>query len=440
VITVRSPAFKGWLAVAILLHAVTSVGFLRALPLFNWPDEPAHFNYVRDLARGAGFPVMEPEAWAPEALERLKARHFRGLEGPAGRAELAGIRYQSHQPPLYYLAAAGVYRLWPSPTGLKLFNLALSCLALAVGGLLARRLAPSEPWVWAGALVLLALLPMRCFMAVSIGNDVAAELVFALFALAVVSGRAPAQIGLIAGAGLLVKASLVLALPLYGLWLAGRRLGSGAADAGSSAWRELWRPWLLACAVAAAVAAPWLVRNALLYGWSDPLALSAGALGWRALEAAGAVVERPGLALTGAFGLLSFVTILFRSWWGVFGWMEIFPEPRVLAVYLLLSGLVLAGWARIALRRGVALSGLWLAACPALFAAALAVYSLTDFQPQGRYLLTIAAASGVLFGRGLAGCLGRFAPWGVAGAALLLLAVDLHTVRSVIPWYLGGGG
>lgn len=433
---------------AVLLHTAVSLGYLQSLPLFNWPDEPAHFNVVRDLAQGRGLGVMEPQAWDPETLERLKSGHFQALEDPVASAEIAGLRYQSHQPPLYYLAAAGLYRLWPSPAGLKLLNLTLSCLALIAAALLARRVAPGVPWVWAGAVALLALLPMRAFLAVSIGNDVAAELLFALFALAVVSGRSPARVGLLAGAGILAKASLALTLPLYGLWLVGRRVDGGAA--GSPAWRAVWRPWLIGCGVAVAVASPWLARNVLLYGWADPLALSTGALGWQA-----AGIERPGLELVGEHGVAAFLAILYQSWWGVFGWLEMFPEPRVLAVYLLLTVLAVAGWVRLVLshrarptrspgtaagRDGITWAHLWLVASLAALAIALAIYSLTDFQPQGRYLLTAAAASGVLFGRGLAALLGRLAPWGVVGLGVALLAANLHTIRSVIPWYLAGGG
>ena len=427
-----TPTARAWLAAAVLLHVVVGVGYLQVVPCFNWPDEPAHFNYVRDLAEGRGLPVMAPEAWAPEILERLTSSHFKDLDDPVASAELAGIRYQAHQPPLYYLAAAAIFRLWPSPTGLKLLNLALSCLALLVAVLVARRLAPREPWVQAGAAVLLALLPMRGFMAVSIGNDVAAELLFAVFALAVVSGWTPARIGLVVGAGVLAKASLVLALPLYGLWLAGRRT---TIDGAGPVWRTLWRPWLQACAVALAVASPWLVRNALIYGWADPLALSAGAWGWQGQ----ADIVRPGLTLAGETGVAAFLGTLFQSWWGVFGWMEMYPEPRVLAVYLLLTGLVLAGWIRLGVRRELRWTDGWLAAAPALLAVALVAYSLNDYQPQGRYLLLTAAASGSLFGRGLAGLFGGRASWAVLGVALILLAVHLHTVRSVIPWYLGPG-
>lgn len=437
---------SAWLAAALILHAAVSLGYMQALPLFNWPDEPAHFNVVRELAAGGGFGVMAPGVWEPEVLERLKTNHFRGLEDPLASSEIAGLRYEAHQPPLYYLAAAGVYRIWPSPTGLKLFNLLLSCVGVGIAFVLASRLAPDELWIRVLAATFLALLPSRCFLAVSIGNDVAAELLFGLFLLAVVSGASAWRVGLLAGVGLLIKANLVLMLPLYGVWLLARRFALRARTS-SSALRDLWRPWLLACALAVTIASPWLVRNIVLYGWTDPLAVSAGALGWQTSVGAAVEAGRPGLTAAGTHGLASFFAILYQSWWGVFGWMEMFPEGRVLAVYLLLTGLALAGWVLLVLRRSSRFTlasaptgtDLWLAASLGAFAAALVLYSLFDFQPQGRYLLTAAAGSAVLFARGLALLLGRFVPWGVVAVALSLLAINFHSIRHVIPWYLGAG-
>lgn len=434
-----------WLAAALVLHVVVSVGYLEALPLFNWPDEPAHFNVVRDLAAGSGFGVMAPGVWQPEALERLKTDHFQGLGDPLASSEIEALRYEAHQPPLYYLAAASLYRVWPSPNGLKLLNLLLSCLGVVVAFVFARRLEPERPSVWVIAATFLALLPSRCFLAVSIGNDVASEVVFGLFLLAVVNGATAWRVGLLAGAGLLIKASLIVMLPLYGLWLLLRARASDATTVSSAEWR-FWRPWLISCALAVAVASPWLARNVVLYGWTDPLAISAGALGWHVPGIEGEV-ERSGLMLAGPHGVASFLSILYQSWWGVFGWMEMFPERRILAVYILLTGLAAAGWVRLLPLRGsrailsarTVVGNLWIVASLSTFAAALVIYSLSDFQPQGRYLLTAAAASAVLFARGLAGLLGRFVSWGTATVALSLLIVNLRSIRHVIPWYLGAG-
>jgi len=95
---------RWWLLAAILGHASLAIGYLTAMPTFNWPDEPAHLNYIRSIANGRGLPEMAPDGWAPESLDRLKSRHFEGVD--LSDPEIARMTYEAHQPPLFY---------WPSP-------------------------------------------------------------------------------------------------------------------------------------------------------------------------------------------------------------------------------------------------------------------------------------------------------------------------------------
>jgi hypothetical protein len=423
------------------LHVVVGLLYARTFPLFDWPDEPAHFNYVRRLADGEGLDVMSADAWAPARLEELKRQHFRGLTGPED-PRIAPIRYEAHQPPVYYAAASLVYRLTHSAPALKAFNLALSCLGILLAWLVARAVFPGAPEVAAGSALLLALLPMRAFTAVSIGNDPASECVFALAVLAMLKRARPGLVGLVIGMGLLTKIHLLLLLPLYAAWL--------ALDAPD---REPWprrilgpavlRPLLVAGAVALVVASPWILRNMRLYGWSDPLALHAGALGSREAVAAELGAPRPTLQWTGAFGVARFVWILFQSWWGVFGWMGFFMPARVWVWFALLTSMVAAGLARYAAdpnraersaRRGGTV--LWLGAGVALVGLALMVYSLGDFQAQGRYLLVASCGSGLLFGLGVRCLAGRRAGVVLALSSVVLLAINLYSALVFVPRYL----
>ena len=416
-------ARRAWLPVAIFAHAALAVGYLSTIPAFNWPDEPAHLNYVLGLEGGHGLPVMTLDGWAPEVLEQLKRDHFDGV-GPLD-PRIAGISYEAHQPPLYYLAAALLFHLTGSLIAVRLLNLLLSCAVVVITPLFVRAAFPDDRWIAPSAAFLVALHPMRCAMAVSIGNDPAVELVWAGLLLAMAKGLRPLWIGIAIGVGILAKVGSLLAIPLYGawLWIVGARTG----------WLRSTTP---AGTVALAVAAPWIVRNAVLYGWTDPLAVAAGALGFDH--------PRPHLALLGEHGIAIFLLRCFQSWWGTFGWMEMLPDPRALVVYIALSAAAVTGlgvWF-VRLRRSGAdwsqtdRTVLWSIAAHAILLLTLIAYGTYDFQAQGRYILVLSPASAMLIAFGLRELIGRRWPLAALTGGLALLWVNLLNLRHVIPWYL----
>jgi hypothetical protein len=416
-------ARRAWLPVAILVHAVLAIGYLSTVPALNWPDEPAHLNYVLGLADGHGLPVMTPDGWAPVELEQLKRDHFDGV-GPRD-PRIAGISYEAHQPPLYYLVSALLFHLTGSLTAVRLLNLLLSCAVVAITPCFVRAVFPDDRWIAPAAAFLVALHPMRCATAVSIGNDPAVELVWAGLLLAMATRLRPPWIGIVIGTGILVKVGTLLAIPLYGawLWMVGPRTGwlRSASTAG---------------VVAGSIAAPWIARNVVLYGWTDPFAVTAGALGF--------VHARPQLALLGEHGIVLFLWRCFQSWWGTFGWMEMLPDQRALAVYIALPAATAFGfvaWFVRHQRSGADWSRadravVWSVAAHATLLLALIAYSRYDFQAQGRYLLVLSPASALLFAFGLRELTGRWMPLAAVATGTALLWVDLLNLRHVIPWYL----
>ena len=88
-----------------VIWAYCALVWLYALNTPPWevPDEPAHFNYVRLIVEQAALPVLQAGDYDLVYLESIKARKF-----PA-EMSIAPIRYESHQPPLYYLLAVPFY-------------------------------------------------------------------------------------------------------------------------------------------------------------------------------------------------------------------------------------------------------------------------------------------------------------------------------------------
>src|SRR5262245_51466550 len=82
-----------------ILLAYFIVGALFAIRTPPWqaPDEPAHYNYIAQIATNGCCPVIEPGDWNQAYLRQLTTNHF----APDSLADLGKIQYEDHQPPLY---------------------------------------------------------------------------------------------------------------------------------------------------------------------------------------------------------------------------------------------------------------------------------------------------------------------------------------------------
>jgi 4-amino-4-deoxy-L-arabinose transferase-like glycosyltransferase len=395
----RLPASVAILLIA-LVAAYVAIGALYAAltPAWQVPDEPAHYNYVRSLARGRRFPILEHGDYDQAYLDRLTSERF-----PA-ELSIKPLTYEDHQPPLYYLLATPVYLIFDGALlPIRLLSVFLGAALLMVAFGTVRTIFPQEPVLGVMVAGFIAFIPQHVAMTAGVNNDTLAELVVGgtLWALVLYLGGSydqPWPVGLLVGTALLTKttAYVVVGAAAAAVVLRWRRQEeSWQWAAGQLAW--VFIPALL-------LSGPWFIRNGLTYGWGDPLGLAR-----HDAVVAGQPRSAEWLAIHGWVGLLRrMARTTFQSFWGQFGWMAVPLPARFYRVLLLLSVLLAVGFVvrlfrcrrtsplpRLAVHRC-----LLLAVSAALTFAAFIWYNLTFVQHQGRYLFPalIPLATGAALG------------------------------------------
>ncbi|MCS7220481.1 MAG: glycosyltransferase family 39 protein [Anaerolineae bacterium] len=305
-------------------------------PAWQAPDEPAHYNYIRDLAEKGQLPILQPGDYNQGYLEEIKARRF-----PADMS-VDPIRYESHQPPLYYVLAVPVYRLADG----RLIALRLFSVALGVGLLwtiyrLLRIALPGREGLALGGTAFAAFLPQHIAMSAAVNNDILGEWILAgcaALSLAYLRSKGDWRrdrwlllgLALLTGLGFLTKTTAYLAWPLVFLAI----LWRGASDG-----RDWARRLALGLGPGILLGLPWWVRNWLVYGPGDILGLRQHNL---------VVVGQPRtsewLAQMGSVELLRQAGVTtFRSFWGQFGWMGVLMDSRIYLALAILSAVIAVG-------------------------------------------------------------------------------------------------
>ena len=398
------------LLLVLILCAQLQIGSAYAVgtPPWQTPDEPAHLQYVLQVADpDTPWPRIEAEDYPAATIAQVMARQ------PVSSAELTALRYEDHQPPLYYgLAAAALSVASAAPANasrpqlriLRFMGVLLALITTSLCWRWARLGWPSQPDLALGAAGFAAFLPMHVAMSASVNNDVLAlPLVAATLVLALsrATGRSSGARGLLLG-GLLLGAAFLTKLTAY----------AAALPLALAEWHRLrgQRPLRLArslipVGLGAAVAAPWWWRNLRTYGGGDFFALGAHA---RAVE--GQTTTAAFLAEHGAWAYVHrAVVFTFDSFWGVFGWMAVFLPGWVYATLGAFASL--SAWGLLARARADAtaspsacdrerIAGLLGGAVVATSVLGLAMYNLSFLQHQGRYLLPalVPLATGLVLG------------------------------------------
>ena len=428
--------------ILLVLLAYCIVAGLYAVytPPWQAPDEPAHYNYVRQLAAGR-FPVMEPDDYDEAYRAEIVSSGF------AANYSVEPLTYEDWQPPLYYLLQTPVFLLFDgSLLALRLFSVAIGAIVVLLAYGAAGLVWPGRWWLALTAALFVAFLPQHVAMLSAVNNDSLAELLIAAILLLLLAARprsgagdSPAKnekrlwpvVGLLLGLGFLTKATVYLMAPVAALALLSHYWG---------AWRTLATAGVRLFGPAFLLGAPWWLRNLLVYGGLD-------VLGTAAHDAAvsGQLRTADWLAQVGAAeALRSFVQTSFRSFWGQFGWMGVVMDSRIYQALLLLSLLALIGllWAtwRKAKRNGeasypAAVLGSLLALSVLLYLG----YNVSFVQHQGRYLFPALIPIAIAITVGLAAWVRPvlaqrpgLAPLLPAGLGIALIALDLIALFSFI--------
>ncbi|MBS1714436.1 MAG: glycosyltransferase family 39 protein [Armatimonadetes bacterium] len=388
-----------------IVHGVRAV-----VPDIGAPDERQHANYVGRLMKGDGFPVLV--AGSPDAYEN----------------------YQAHQPPAYYVLAAGWCKLTgtdptsPNGQGLRFLSTLIG-VATVVGLFLGAKWAGgSNAVAWASTAA--ALMPMSVALHSAASNDPLliglCTWVLALLFKGLRDGfdtKSLVATVLLTGAALLTKTTALALLPCLLL---------GAVFARSHATSPLRPAAFVALLLGPVVlAAPWWWRNVGLYG--DPFAMKAFNEAFLGSPQAATFI--------GGLGAATYWSNMV-AWWtarsaiGVFGYMDIFlfenlnmDKSSSIYVALMVVAAVPVSAGLVRSFRSVRTGKGGVVVLAAVFAGLVAVlfvgFNARYFQGQARYLYPALGPAAWCTGAGLCALMRERREWAWAVGALLLLGLDL---------------
>lgn len=395
------------IALLAILAGYFIIGALYATftPAWQVPDEPAHYNYVAQLA-WVGLPVLEEGDWNNDYLEALKRDAF-NPDTIAGN--LFTVQYEDHQPPLYYLLAAPIFKIFDGKLiALRLFSLFIGGWVVLVAFAAVRRAFPAQPYLAVGTAAFVAFLPQHLAMMSGVNNDCLTELIVGL-GLFVCVGFLQAEDKRIAGQA--VRLGVLLGLAFITKATAYSLIFIIGATVLLRAHREHWtfaravRTLVIVAVPALVVGGVWWLRDISVYGFPD-------ILGLRRHDAVviGQLRTSDYIAQKGLGGYLSEgLQTTFQSFWGQFGWMGVVLPRHIVTALVIFNSFALmgAGVAFVqfrALVSRVQVEALLVLAFTALLAFGLfSYYNLSFVQFQGRYLFTALIPFGFFYTAALAG-------------------------------------
>ncbi len=374
------------------LYLFVAMNYAVATPPWQAPDEPAHYNVIRQLAETGAYPLIEGGDWDQAYLEQLKAARF----APNLLARLNAVQFEDHQPPLYYLLLTPVYNVFGGNlVALRSASAVIGLFVVLAAFAVAGCAMPGRPAVALGTAALVAFIPQHVHILASVNNDALAWALvgWILWASLIhaAGGRFPAWVlGLLVGLALLTKTT--------GYLMAGVALLAVVIRPSPHGMRGRLTAVSVYLAVALGIGGVWWLRNVSVYGFPDFLGLAAhdrvvvGQL--RTAELIAEIGADTHLKTAFETAITSFI--------GQFGWMALPIQTWALVIYGAVAGLGLIGAASLrALRHSTPRSWLLMGVTGGLALLMLVYYNTQFVQFQGRYVYPLLIPLAALVCAGL---------------------------------------
>ncbi len=428
------------LLIIALLYLLLTGGYTLAIPLWEAPDEPAHFIYANHFAQH-GQPQPRA-AWLPGGWLRNVITGYEWYQTPPYYAISGQILRINRAlnilppftdfPPIIATPSrvfAPTTPLITEPHLLRFFSALLGLATILITYFLAKQVLPHQTWLPELAAGFVAFIPQFNFLYAYINNDTLAIVAasFGLLCLTTVartpfpsSRRGWLLAGIASAPALAIKMTTWFLLPLA-VVLALLNLKQGQRSLRDSLLDLL----TFGLCAGSGLLISWLI-------WPDLLERLLGS------------PHSPGIRsefLTLSY-IVGLIPLTHSSFWGHFGWMNLPLPPLILAILdaVGLVGLAGAGWnlatqaKSIEYQQRKALT-LLLMAILFVFLFFL-LFNLTTIQPQGRYFYPAISAIGLFVGLGwlhLAGRHRKTVTFAILGLMLMLNILGLLTV--ILPTY-----
>jgi hypothetical protein len=421
---------RRWLALIFTLYTVLALGYSLLMPVWEAPDEPAHYHIAWFLARAGRYPTPKQnyEADQPRAFYYLGSWVIRSLNkvDPGYSAYFLphenkiNIRIPVHR----FDWDAANYRFLLGVHVLRWINILFGAAALWLCWRAFRLLAPDQATLRLAALTLAALTPQFLHIMSSVNNDALGTLAGALlFYLSLRIVKEP--IGWLSLFSVLVALALPLATKLTVLPLSASLLVIVAWKAWHAFPMKRWLPFAGLAVLA--------VVGVFYFLTPDSIKSSASEIAWRLLS-----LRKD--ALTAEYLRLISLQIA-RTYWGQVGWLAVgLPVWVVAALSLAWSAGAVLNVRWLVKERGAPPGfQMWMATwlIALLTIAAVARNALTTGATQGRFLFPAIGALAIIAVSGWHATLPRRFQ-GILPAIVLVLMLGLNLalwIWGILPAY-----
>ncbi|HVF98434.1 MAG TPA: hypothetical protein VND68_01240 [Chloroflexia bacterium] len=392
----------------VALYLAASCGFTIVTPYPEAPDEYGHLQYVEHIVRFGTLPTIARESYTYEALQAplyyMVGAAFVGVGRVASGQKLNTFLTPWPQTnPAFAEGQSQAVMIHPPEDRWAFWVYILRAYSIVLGiGVVVLTYATARvlvPWPAPAAVPIMsagfaALIPQANFIRGSISNEnmvsLTGALLLWLLALHLVRPYHPRRalwIGVALGLGLLSKVIIVALVPVvvWALWV---------KCAGQL--RVFLRDTAVMGAAATLVCGWLYAYRWIAYG--DPLAYTASR----------EVTQRSSFRLEDLFWFNEpFRAVLWKSFWGNYGWQQIWMPDLIYHVFMAITLLAVAGGVYLLLRR--ALTPAQRATCAMLLLSMLMIYILVVIVNtsqviwQGRELYPVLSGVCVLLGLGISG-------------------------------------